>query len=530
MIVACGVALVVGTVPSQAEALTVTTSSREKKRVDKVSAKITWNQNCGTNVKCGYIKLPLDYDSPKGAKVTVRMARYRYPGQTNRIGTLFVNFGGPGVSGITTLKSVGTAIANNRDTYFPIELLKRFDIVAIDPRGVGQSDTVQCFKSYSARKSAVGTFATLAFPTKSEVSNYLKGARNLAKGCSSTAKSKASAMSTAEVARDLDVIRRAVGDSKLSYLGFSYGSYLGEVYAALFPDRIRVMALDGVIDPLAWRGTATTKNNPITLRLKSGEATYEALFAALSECQKAGAAKCPIMPNPWSSYQTVVNRLKSKSVTTSKWGKVTYASFIKTTANYLRDPDGAEDIADMVAKLLVLTNSKSTSAQLKAADAGLPAQAQGSGFAAYNTYDDSYYSVMCSDSANPSNPSIWTSKISNYRGAAKDFVTYWGWNSAPCAALYWKAKDEDRFTGSFSVRPSYPILAVSTQYDPVTSHWGAKTMQRYFRNTRLLVNAGYGHMSYIYSDCIKAKVNNYLISRTLPANNTTCANENPIFK
>jgi pimeloyl-ACP methyl ester carboxylesterase len=518
---AAGLLVAVPTAPSQA--VTTTTSTKERQRVDRVKAKITWNKNCGTNVKCGYIKLPLDYDSPKKATVTVQLARYRYPGQTKRIGTLFVNPGGPGNSAISFVKAA--------KTYFPVELLKRFDIVGIDPRGVGQSSTVQCFSTYSKRRSALGSFDSVAFPSKSEVSAYVKGAVNFAKACSSTQKTKASAMSTAEAARDMDVIRRAVGDSKLSYLGFSYGTYLGEVYAAMFPNRIRVMVLDSVINPSAWRGSQSTKNTPVTMRIKAGESSYQTLVAAMNDCKKAGAPKCPIMPDPLGAFQTVVSRLKSRSVTSSSLGTVTYAGFINTTASYLRAPKGGEDVAKMVSQLLVLTSPKSTAAEIKAADnglSGLTMSTDATGFAAYDTYLDSYYSVMCSDSTNAANPYMWSSKISSYSGAAKDFVALWGWNSVPCASSYWKAKDEDRFTGTFSVRTSYPVLAVNNRYDPVTGISGAKALQKLFQNSRLLVSESYGHLSYIYSSCVEKKVNSYLISRTLPAN-TSCANERPIF-
>ena len=111
----------------------------------------------------------------------------------------------------------------------------------------------------------------------------------------------------------MDVIRRGVGDKRLNYLGFSYGSYLGQVYANLFPDRVRAVAIDGVLDPVAWAGTKATASRPQSDRIRSADGAAKALHQILVLCDKAGGQKCRFSPgNPVVNYDVVAGRLKAK--------------------------------------------------------------------------------------------------------------------------------------------------------------------------------------------------------------------------
>ena len=154
----------------------------------------------------------------------------------------------------------------------------------------------------------------VAFPyTKAEERAAVASSRALGKACSHHGRPLSASMSTAEVARDMDVIRRAVGDQQLNYLGFSYGSYLGQVYANLFPDRVRAVAIDGVLDPVAWAGT-TGDRVPAAERPASAPPTARARRCTRSSCccDKAGGQKCRFSPgNPVVNYDVVADRLKA---------------------------------------------------------------------------------------------------------------------------------------------------------------------------------------------------------------------------
>ncbi|MFD0539044.1 alpha/beta fold hydrolase [Actinomadura luteofluorescens] len=221
-----------------------TTSPVEKARADRVpTPKLDWYK-CYDTAECATVRLPLDYDDPKGATTEIAVLRVRARNAKKRIGSLFVNPGGPG--------GQGTAIAYQAPYFLGKDVLDRFDIVGFDPRGIGFSSNVACFKSTKDQTLALAGM-NVAFPVgaKQEAA-YVKSAKAVGKGCSTTGKKLAGAMSTAEAARDMDVLRRAVGDKKLSYLGFSYGTAIGQYYANMFPDRLRAVVVDGVINPVSW--------------------------------------------------------------------------------------------------------------------------------------------------------------------------------------------------------------------------------------------------------------------------------------
>ncbi len=281
------------------------TSALEARRVDRVpTPKLGWYP-CYGNAECATARLPLDYDRPHGATTVVAVLRVKAKDQKHRIGSLFVNPGGPGGS--------GTGLAQAAPYFLSPDVLARFDVVGIDPRGTNFSDEVACFAG-NAQQGKVLSGLNVAFPfTKAEEQAAVSSSKGLGKACSTTGKPLSAAMSTAEVARDMDVIRRGVGDKRLSYLGFSYGSYLGQVYANLFPDRVRAVAIDGVLDPVAWAGTKATASQPQGDRIRSADGATKALHQILVLCDKAGGQKCRFSPgNPVVNYDVVAGRLKAK--------------------------------------------------------------------------------------------------------------------------------------------------------------------------------------------------------------------------
>jgi pimeloyl-ACP methyl ester carboxylesterase len=181
------------------------TSKAERRRVDAVpTPKLGWYK-CYDYAECATVQLPLDYDQPRGAKIEIPVLRVKAKDQQHKIGSLFLNPGGPGGS--------GTDIALAAPCFLSDSLLQqRFDIVGVDPRGIGASANIRCFKSVKDQ-SAVLNLLNVAFPfTKAQERAYVKGSTLLGEACSRTGTPVSGAVSTAEVARDMDVMRRAVGD------------------------------------------------------------------------------------------------------------------------------------------------------------------------------------------------------------------------------------------------------------------------------------------------------------------------------
>ena len=233
------------------------TTPAQARLVDRVPAPVLHWRPCRKTAQCATARLPLDYRHPDGAKIRIALLRIPAKDPRRRLGTLFVNPGGPGDSARDFAFSATVPPA------VPRKILDRFDIVGADPRGVGGSTPIRCFTSQAQRARVEGPLTATPFPvTAAAQRTWIGAARALGRACSTTARPIASAMSTTEDARDMDVLRRALGDRKLTFLGVSYGSYLGLVYASMFPDRVRAMVLDGIVNPRAWAGHARHRGRP----------------------------------------------------------------------------------------------------------------------------------------------------------------------------------------------------------------------------------------------------------------------------
>src|SRR3954447_21295349 len=278
------------------------TGATERRRVDSIATPdLNW-YSCYGWAQCATAQVPLDYDRPRGKQITLALLRVEAKDRRHRIGSLFVNPGGPGGS--------ATAMALAAPYFLSDALLDRFDVVGMDPRGVGFSDQVDCFGSAAKQAPAMKTLA-MGFPygAKQEKA-FVKAAAKEARACSTTGRELAGAMSTAEVARDMDVMRRAVGDKKLTYLGFSYGTALGQYYANMFSDRFRAIAVDGVINPKAWVGSAKTGGQIQDDRLRSADGAWKALLEILRRCAAAGPDKCAFSESPLRHFAELAGRLQ----------------------------------------------------------------------------------------------------------------------------------------------------------------------------------------------------------------------------
>ena len=507
------------------------TSSTEARRVDRVKTpKLAWSEDEDGGGYTATVKLPRDYDSPNGAKVSISLFKVPAADPGRRIGTLFLNPGGPGGSGVD--------IARAATSFLSQSVLDQFDIVGFDPRGTNRSSPVRCFSS-SGRQGAALAGMSAAFPsTGKEEKNFVTAGKKLASGCSGYGAAMASSMSTAEVARDLDVLRRAVGDAKLNYLGFSYGSYLGAVYANMFPDRFRAMVIDGVLDPVAYAGTRATRSTPTTLRIKSAEASWNALTAGLDACESAGPNYCPLV-NPRSDFEQVAAALKAAPngvpiYNGSETLDYTYPNFIADVLNALYYPDGMDWVASVIATLKSIVTSSDTGT-ITASTAKLDTlvkgfhRVTGLGIDASN-YENSleaYSGVMCTDTWQASDPNSWIA--ANTRAAAKapHFSRIWGWSDVQCATNYWKARDEDAYHGSFSRQTASPVMIVGNYHDPATNYSGAEAAKKLMPNSYLVTSDSWGHTAYGTSDCVTDRVDNYLLGLAKPEDSLCTGNVKP---
>ncbi len=208
----------------------------------------------GSPFDCATAKVPLDYDDAGGRTIELAVVKRKATGSGQRIGTLFFNPGGPG--------GPGTVQMPQNYESFPREVRERFDIVSWDPRGIGNSTAVNCFASPEEAADWAASKAA-GFPVgEKERAAFAAAYAELGRRCEQRAPELLRHVSTAENARDLDQLRKAVGEQQLTYYGISYGTYLGATYANLFPGRVRAMVFDANWDPRAWTNNASDDGRP----------------------------------------------------------------------------------------------------------------------------------------------------------------------------------------------------------------------------------------------------------------------------
>ena len=309
--------------------------------------KLDW-QSCGPGLEqfeCANAEVPTDYDRPRGATTTIALTRLPATDPTAKIGTLFVNPGGPGGSGVDFVQGsprCSPPISGPDSTCW-----------ASTRAASVRSDPATCFPT-AAQEAA---FAQLSLPypvTPAEERRYTIESRILGAACAATSPRRFRHISTANVARDMDLLRQAVGDRRLSYLGLSYGTYLGATYARLFPNRVRALALDGTIDPREYAGTKD-RGLPVGARIDQGQAGAEVFAEFLRQCAAAGPTRCSLaaLGDPATVARQTLDRLKTKPVTVTLPDgatlKITYQLAVVQTFLALYQPHGWSGLADFFA-------------------------------------------------------------------------------------------------------------------------------------------------------------------------------------
>ncbi|WP_068398816.1 alpha/beta hydrolase [Kribbia dieselivorans] len=511
-----------------------TTKVSENTKLNRVrTPKLRWF-NCYNDVKCATVKAPLDYDRPTGATTTI--AVLRTPATGRRIGTLFVNPGGPGGS--------STEFAAKASQWLPPHLLAKFDVVGVDPRGIGFSDAVQCLPV--SRQYDVYKGLNVGIPlTAAEESGYARSMKEVARSCSRNALAKS--MSTAEVARDMEMVRRSIGDGPLNYIGFSYGSHLGTTYANMFPNNFRSLVIDGTISPRAWSGTKANQSRPLEFRLDSGGASWRAMDTILTECQSVGAPRCSFADggDTHARFTALTESLKRDPVTvwnpfTGEEEQITYQVAVSALLSALYSSDAPQFVSFLLTELESMVAGQAPPPF--AARSGLERQyvkrlfgsLSGStavprrGFA-YDNSLDAFMSVTCTDSRE-------TTKLANYPGYAKGyearaphFGRAWLWSTSGCAGDAFTGQDEDAYTGPYNTLTRKAVLIVGNYWDPATPYAGAVQARATLGRSRLISSDSWGHTAFGTSDCVTNRVSRYLISGTSMYRDVTCPAETEMF-
>ncbi|MFE3187896.1 alpha/beta hydrolase [Nocardia sp. NPDC059240] len=488
---------------------------------------------------CATAEVPIDYSNPAGGNFHLAVIRHPATDTGRRLGTLFWNPGGPSDAGTQYLP----AAING----FPAEVLSRFDIVSWDPRGMGGRTTpvLQCFDSATAETQFMTGAPPQALPvTDDQMRAFVDFQQRLNTRCTAHAGDLANHVSTADNARDLDLLRQAVGDDELSYYGTSYGTFLGATYLQMFPGHTRAAVLDGAIDPTAWATDTTDPDLTTFLRARSDLGMAATFKEFLRQCGLASTTHCAFAAeNPEATqakWDELMRRTAAHPITLD--GDTADNLALLTSAQsalYLTTPlpgfgrfPGWPAVGDMIQQAWQASGTNTpastpTTTPTPSATAPTPSATTPSASAttpppaAASTYTTSIgrqRAVICGESPSPAT-------VDGYlRGAHTSYTragyTPWPWG-ATC--LGWTVHEDNTYTGPWDRAASTPVLVIGNTFDPATAYDSSKAMAAALPGARLLTVDGYGHTELLNpSACAQSHIADYLINGALPAPDTVC--------
>lgn len=456
--------------------------------------------------ECASAVAPLDHDTPRdGRTVTLQLIRHRAEGPAARLGTVFFNPGGPGGAGTEELPAL--------IEQFPPGVRRRFDVVSWDPRGVGTSTHVQCF---ATDQDGIDFFAGVPFPypvSTRERAQWMSAYTAFGTQCRSRNAELMAHSSTADTARDMDLLREALGEPKMNYIGISYGTILGATYVNMFPDRVRTAVLDGNISPSAWTndGDPDAGRTTTGYRIGSHLGTAATFDRFLTLCATAGPDDCAFAGRnareTRRKWRELLVRARQAPIPLDGF-ELGYAGVVQTTSNLLitvGDVGGFPGWTTLGEVLQALY------------EGGVPDPPAPPSYAA----PEAQAAVECGDSPNPTTPWRYPAVASQAFREAPDFGPVIVWGDSPC--VNWGVTQEHTYAGPWDRWTARPVLVIGNTFDPSTPYLNAVRMAQELRRGHLLTVEGYGHTEMLNpSDCASRRIEDYLIDRRLPRRGLVC--------
>ncbi|HEX4702844.1 MAG TPA: alpha/beta hydrolase [Pseudonocardiaceae bacterium] len=487
---------------------------------------LTW-QPCAAEFLCATATVPLDYANPRGA--TIRLAVIKHPATdpAHRIGSVFFNPGGPGGSGVDILPPLYSR--------FPATVRARFDVVSFDPRGIGQSAVLRCFDTIGQEQQFLAGLPA-GYPIGHAQQQLWEDTyARFDQTCAAHAGPLLAHDTTADTARDMDLLRQAVGDPALNYLGGSYGTYIGATYANLFPTKVRAITLDGNVDPVRWAASAEGVGPALGtfLRLGSDQGSAVALNGFLDLCGKATVTSCAFTAGSpaatHAKFDTLLDRLASTPVGLAGF-TFTKALTVGVVINLLYDvqplpnlSSGWPGAATILENLWLRTSGGAAPATpaLTAEDLAVPGLGVPANADAPYVGRESELGVLCSDDPNPRVPSRYPAQAAYASARSGAVGPYWTWIAEACAQ--WPVLAPQRYTGPWNRPTARPILVVGNTGDPATPYQDAVAMSHDLADARLVTVDGYGHTALgNHSGCVDMVESRYFVTGALPPPGTVC--------
>ena len=445
------------------------------------------------SLQCGSLLVPLDYLKPSGSQISIALLRVPARRSSKRIGSLLVNPGGPGASGVD--------FAARSRRLFGSRITERFDVVGFDPRGTVRSAQADCLSDVR-----MDTYLAVdpAPDSPKELAELVAVSREIANGCKATVGvDRLRHLGTFDAARDMEQIRRALGEEQISMFGFSYGTLLGATYAELYPGRVRAFALDGALDA---RATSADRS-------REQARGFESVLAAWAkECPKRKTCTRSLRPSPLNSVDRLLSTVERRPIRVGARAVgpgeamlgLVRALYSRTSGWPRLDAALIDALGGNGAKLLALSDDYTNR------------DAQGR----YDGVLESNTAINCVDSGGLLDVESVTNLAEELKLVSPRFGAAIAYGSLPC--VFWPvASLSDGWTTKAA--GSAPILVIGTTNDPATPYVWAQSMAEQLDNGMLLTNVGDNHTAYFSGgSCVRDAIEDYLVDLRVPAPNTTC--------
>lgn len=461
---------------------------------------LTWRSG-SDGIDTTRVTVPLNWADPTGRTIEIAIARHRATGK--RLGSLLVNPGGPGGSGYDF-------VAQSAQYVVTADVLAHYDLVGFDPRGVGRSTAVVCYTDPKQQDQLLYGTYDQPYGSAGWAAELSRREKDWVAACRRNTGPLLGHLDAASVARDMDVIRAVLGDTAMHYLGYSYGTYLGTMYAELFPKKVGRMVLDGAVDPKVDQLDA----------LATQMAGFDsALKAYLASCESTSG--CPFsggVDQGMRQVRQVLDTVDAQHLSSSDGRALDSATLGTAISETLYSESSWPDLTQLFASL-------------REGDAD-PAFAQADAYndrSSNGTYTDNgtevYTAVTCDETTLGTDGVDVLGDLAKLDAAAPTLGKYLAYDDtavleAACDAWPYKPA---RLPTSFAAKGAKPIVVIGTTNDPATPYAQSVSLARQLSSGFLLTHHGEGHTVYAQGDtCIDANVDRYLLTGALPASDPDC--------
>ena len=456
------------------------------------SQSIPW-EACGDNV-CGTLEVPVDYRDAGGETIELALVKVPATDPDARIGSMVVNPGGPGASGV--------AYAEAADSVFRAPIREHFDVVGFDPRGTGDSDPVDCLPD----EALTGFLALDPDPDDAaEEQELLDGLDSFFEGCVANSDALIGHVTTAEAARDMDVLRAALGEATLTYFGASYGTKLGATYAELFPDKVGRLVLDGAVDvalPSREQSLGQAGGFETALRAFVDNCVQQTDSCILGDSVEEGLTTITDLLDQVDAQPLPTSDGRELSVGSAFYGIVTplynrdYWYLLSQGLSTALNGDGST--------LMLLADAYASRVDGQYLD----------------NSTEAIYAINCLDDPYAIEPGRVEAQVPAFEEVSPTFGRLFAWGLVNCRGIQVESTEPPL---DIRGEGAAPILVVGTTRDPATPYEWAVGLADQLASGVLLSRDGDGHTAYNSdNECIDSTIEDYLIDGTVPADGKSC--------